>query len=127
MQADPAVAAYVAAVGAGMGGQSVNNGHMFIALKPWDQRKDNADQVIARLDRETANCKGVRLFLQGVQDVRVGGRAYPHAVPVHAARCECDGTEYLGTAAPRATAEASRAGRCHLRPGDRGHDRDAHL
>ena len=35
---DPDVQAYAATVGAGIGGQTANNGRMFIALKPWDQR-----------------------------------------------------------------------------------------
>jgi hydrophobe/amphiphile efflux-1 (HAE1) family protein len=73
VQEDPAVYSVVSAVGAGVAGQTANNGRMFITLKPWSQRKDNADQVIARLDRETARLPGVRLYLQSVQDVRVGG------------------------------------------------------
>ncbi len=73
VQEDPAVYSVVSAVGAGVAGQTANNGRMYITLKPWSQRKDNADQVIARLDRETAGVPGVRLYLQSVQDVRVGG------------------------------------------------------
>jgi multidrug efflux pump subunit AcrB len=72
--ADPAVSSVVAAVGAGVAGQTANNGRMYIALKPWDQRKDNAFQVIERLDRNMQSVQGIRLFLQAVQDVRVGGR-----------------------------------------------------
>jgi hydrophobe/amphiphile efflux-1 (HAE1) family protein len=73
VRSDPAVASVVSAVGAGVAGQTANNGRMFITLKPWDERKSNANQVIARLDRETDQLKGIRLFLQSVQDVRVGG------------------------------------------------------
>ena len=72
--ADPAVSSVVAAVGAGVAGQTANNGRMYITLKPWDQRKDNAFQVIERLDRKMQSVQGIRLFLQAVQDVRVGGR-----------------------------------------------------
>jgi hydrophobe/amphiphile efflux-1 (HAE1) family protein len=74
VRADPAVASVVASVGAGAGGQTANNGRMFITLKPWDQRKDNAFQVIERLDRKMQAVQGIRLFLQAVQDVRVGAR-----------------------------------------------------
>ncbi len=35
VQADPAVAALTASVGAGGGGQTANNGRMYISLKPW--------------------------------------------------------------------------------------------
>jgi hydrophobe/amphiphile efflux-1 (HAE1) family protein len=71
---DPAVASVVAAVGAGVAGQTANNGRMYITLKPWDQRRDNANQVITRIDRKMQSVQGIRLFLQSVQDVRVGGR-----------------------------------------------------
>ncbi len=71
---DPAVASVVASVGAGVAGQTANNGRMYITLKPWDQRTDNASRVIARIDRKMQSVQGIRLFLQSVQDVRVGGR-----------------------------------------------------
>ncbi len=74
VQRDPAVQSVVAVVGSGANGETGNNGHMYITLKPWDQRDVTANQVIARLDRATANVKGIRLFLQSIQDVRVGGR-----------------------------------------------------
>ena len=72
---DPAVASVVASVGAGSGGQTANNGRMYITLKPWDQRQDNAFQVINRIDQKMQAVQGIRLFLQAVQDVRVGARA----------------------------------------------------
>jgi hydrophobe/amphiphile efflux-1 (HAE1) family protein len=71
---DPDVATWVGSVGAG-GGQSVNTGRFFITLKPRSEREASADQVIARLRRQTAGVEGVRLFLQAAQDVRVGGRS----------------------------------------------------
>jgi hydrophobe/amphiphile efflux-1 (HAE1) family protein len=71
--ADPAVLSVVASAGAG-GGQTPNNGRMYITLKPWAQRSDNVMQVIDRLDRTTQSVEGIRLFLQPVQDVSVGGR-----------------------------------------------------
>ncbi len=74
VQSDPAVASVVASVGAGVAGQTANNGRMYITLKPWDQRNDNAFQVIRRIDRRMQAVPGIRLFLQAVQDVRVGGR-----------------------------------------------------
>jgi multidrug efflux pump subunit AcrB len=72
--ADPAVASVVSSVGSGAGGQTGNNGRMYISLRPWDQRKDNAFQVITRINRKMHAVPGIRLFLQAVQDVRVGGR-----------------------------------------------------
>jgi multidrug efflux pump len=48
---------------------------MFVSLKPFGERNMSVDQVIARLRREMAVVPGASLFLQGVQDIRVGGRA----------------------------------------------------
>jgi hydrophobe/amphiphile efflux-1 (HAE1) family protein len=72
---DPAVATLGSFMGAGGGGSStMNNGRMFITLKPLAQRKVSADQVIARLRRKLGDVSGVNLFLQASQDIRVGGR-----------------------------------------------------
>ena len=71
---DPAVAGLTSAVGAGAGGQTQNNGRMYIQLKPWDERTDTAAQVISRLSRKAQALQGIRLFMQPAQDVRVGGR-----------------------------------------------------
>ncbi len=69
--ADPAVAS----MGSFLGGGASNNGYMFIALKPKGERKETADEVIARLRPKLAKEVGVNLFLQAAQDLRVGGRA----------------------------------------------------
>ena len=68
---DPAVETAVGFTG---GGQT-NSGFMFVALYPLDKRKLSVDGVIARLRREMAVVPGATLFLQAVQDIRVGGRA----------------------------------------------------
>ncbi len=70
---DPAVNNVVAFTGGG-GGNTVNTGRMFIALKPMEQRKLSADQVIGRLRGKLAHVPGANLFLQPVQDLRIGGR-----------------------------------------------------
>ncbi|MBV8964530.1 MAG: efflux RND transporter permease subunit, partial [Hyphomicrobiales bacterium] len=59
----------------GGSGNPTNNGRLFITLKPRDERKANADQIIARLRKEADKIEGAKLFLQAAQDVRVGGRA----------------------------------------------------
>jgi hydrophobe/amphiphile efflux-1 (HAE1) family protein len=71
---DPAVDSVVSAVGAGTGGQTGNNGRMYITLKPWDERSADIMQVINRIDEKMKSVGGIRLFLQPVQDVRVGAR-----------------------------------------------------
>jgi len=56
------------------GGSRTNSGSMFISLKPLSQRKDTAQDVIARLRVKLAKEPGASLFLMAVQDIRVGGR-----------------------------------------------------
>ena len=57
------------------GGGQINSGFMFVSLKPRSERKDSADRVMARLRPKLAREPGARLFLQPVQDIRVGGRS----------------------------------------------------
>ncbi|MGH2481787.1 MAG: efflux RND transporter permease subunit, partial [Ktedonobacteraceae bacterium] len=70
VQADPAIDTVTSFTGGG----SENTARMFAQLKPIGVRKVSADQVIARLRRKLAGIPGATLFLQSVQDVRVGGR-----------------------------------------------------
>jgi multidrug efflux pump len=72
VQEDPAVDNVIAFTG---GGGTANTGRMFVSLKPLSERGLSADQVIGRLRRKLAGIAGATLFLQAVQDVRVGGRA----------------------------------------------------
>jgi hydrophobe/amphiphile efflux-1 (HAE1) family protein len=71
---NPSVYSVVSSVGAGSGGQTGNDGRMYITLKPWDQRKSGVMQVIAQLDHAMEPVAGIRLFMQPAQDVRVGAR-----------------------------------------------------
>jgi multidrug efflux pump len=68
---DPAVESVVGFTG---GGQR-NSGQMFVGLKPIKERGVSADKVIARLRAKLAHEPGANLFLQPVQDIRVGGRS----------------------------------------------------
>ncbi|HXC38480.1 MAG TPA: efflux RND transporter permease subunit, partial [Burkholderiales bacterium] len=70
VKSDPAVENVVAFTG---GGQR-NGGSMFVTLKPLAERRVSADRIIARLRGKLAREPGANLFLQPVQDIRVGGR-----------------------------------------------------
>ncbi len=72
--ANPAVATMASFIGSGIGASTINNGRMFITLKPRGQRDASADQVINRLRKKLAGVIGINLFLQASQDIRVGGR-----------------------------------------------------
>ncbi len=68
---DPAVANVAGFTG---GGQR-NYGQLFVSLKPLDQRDVNSDQVIERLRRPLSRVAGGNLYLQPVQEIRIGGRS----------------------------------------------------
>jgi hydrophobe/amphiphile efflux-1 (HAE1) family protein len=68
---DPAVQSVGAYIGGG--GWTPNQGRFFIQLKPKAQRPP-IDQVMAQLNERVRGLPGVRLFLQPVQDIVIGGR-----------------------------------------------------
>ena len=70
---DPAVENVASIISSG-GGSTVNNGRMFIALKPLSVRKVHVDEIINRLRPKLATVKGAKLFLSPMQDLRMGGR-----------------------------------------------------
>ncbi|NDQ57017.1 MAG: multidrug transporter subunit MdtC [Acidipila sp.] len=68
---DPAIDTVTAFAGGGNGGSTAR---MFAQLKPLRERKLSADEVIARIRRNSAKVPGASLFLQSVQDLTIGGR-----------------------------------------------------
>jgi multidrug efflux pump len=65
---DPAVANVVGYVGSG------NSGFIYMALKPLDQRKIAAPEIINRLRPKLNKLVAAAAFLQAAQDLRIGGR-----------------------------------------------------
>lgn len=57
-----------------VGGGNPNSGNMFITLKPQNERKGTADDVINRLRGKLASVTGANLFMQSAQDILIGGR-----------------------------------------------------
>ena len=70
VEADPAMAD----VQGFTGGGTLNVASMWAQLKPLDERKASADQVINRLRGKLSRIPGATLYLQSAQDIRVGGR-----------------------------------------------------
>ncbi len=70
LQKDPAV---INVIGFAGGGQNSNSGQMFATLKPPEQREP-IGEVMRRLRQKLADEPGASLFLQPVQDLRIGGR-----------------------------------------------------
>ena len=72
---DPAVAYVGSSVGASTYNASVNNGRLFISLKPRSERGNiSSNQVINRLRPKLLDVGGMRVFMFPTQDVRAGGR-----------------------------------------------------
>jgi hydrophobe/amphiphile efflux-1 (HAE1) family protein len=74
VSADPDVDHVVSFIGSS-NASTGNAGTLFIALKDKPGRKSTADEVIARLRPKVGHIPGIRLFLQSVQDLRLGGRS----------------------------------------------------
>ena len=72
--ADPAVASVGNQIGPGGSTTTLNQGRVFIALKPKSQRDASADEVIRRLQRNLARIQGITLYMQAAQDITVGAR-----------------------------------------------------
>ena len=70
--ADPAVESVTAFTGGS--GNTTNSGRMFVVLKPPGVRHLSVDDVIGRLRAKLAHVPGATLYLQAVQDLRIGGR-----------------------------------------------------
>jgi multidrug efflux pump len=75
---DPAVQTVAGFTGGGGGGPrggGTNAGNVFIQLKSKSQRGGmTTDDVIQRLRTKMMSVAGARIFLQGAQDIRAGGR-----------------------------------------------------
>ncbi|MFT5591196.1 MAG: multidrug efflux pump [Bradyrhizobium sp.] len=71
IQRDPAVATVVGFTG----GSRAGGGFLFVNLKPVGERTDGGQAVIARLRPQLVKVTGVSLYLNPVQDFRMGGRS----------------------------------------------------
>ncbi|HYH17459.1 MAG TPA: multidrug efflux RND transporter permease subunit [Azospirillum sp.] len=74
VQAHPAVAYVNSSAGAGGPNPTSNTGRMFVALKPRAERAP-APQVVQELRREMQRIPGFSVFIQQVQNLRLGGRS----------------------------------------------------
>jgi len=71
---DPDVVSTTSFVGAGSVNSTVNTGRVNIQLKPRDERRSSATEIIDRLRDATKNVQGISLFMQAVQDVQIDSR-----------------------------------------------------
>jgi multidrug efflux pump len=71
---DPAVESLSSFIGADGINTTLNSGRISINLKPIDERKISASDVIRRLQTSLANVQGIHLYMQPVQDITVDDR-----------------------------------------------------
>jgi multidrug efflux pump len=71
IKTDPAVENVMAFTG---GNGAANSGFIYVGLKPLDQRRTNASQIINRLRPKLNQVPGASVFMQAGQDLRIGGR-----------------------------------------------------
>ena len=72
---DPGVESATGTIGGGFGpGGSVNVADLLVTLKPLKERRLSAEKIVAGLRPKFAQIAGAQLFLQSVQDIRIGGR-----------------------------------------------------
>ncbi|MFY9531782.1 MAG: multidrug efflux RND transporter permease subunit [Candidatus Acidiferrales bacterium] len=71
IKTDPGVANVAAFTG---GGGATNGGFVYVGLKPLEERKVSATQIVNRLRPQLMSVPGASVFLQAGQDLRIGGR-----------------------------------------------------
>ncbi len=71
---DPAVASLSSFIGVDGINTTLNSGRLQINLKPFNERRETADEVIHRLQQTVAGVEGITLFLQPMQDLTVEDR-----------------------------------------------------
>jgi len=71
---DPDVASVGSFIGADGTNATTNQGRLSITLKPRDDRKEDATEIIARLQPEVAKVDGITLYMQSVQDLQIDNR-----------------------------------------------------
>jgi len=74
VEEDPAVAQVGSFLGRGGSSVAVNNGRLFFALKPLEERQEPIGDVVQRLREKVGNLPGMRLYFVPVQNINVGGR-----------------------------------------------------
>jgi multidrug efflux pump len=96
---DPAIQNVMGFTG---GGGATNTGNIFIALKPLNERKIGAPEIINRLRPQLNRLPVASAFLQASQDLRIGGRS---SAALYQYTIQTDTVADLATWGPRVFAE----------------------
>ncbi|MEI7638799.1 MAG: efflux RND transporter permease subunit, partial [Syntrophus sp. (in: bacteria)] len=72
IEKDPNVEKVMSRVGSG-GGSSMNTGRLTLRLKPRQERRQSADEIIQKLRPQLATIPGIQVYLQNPPPIRIGG------------------------------------------------------
>ncbi len=70
---DPNIDQFMSAIGGSALSVASNSGRIFMRLKPRDQRKLTADQIIQELRPKVSKVPGIMMFMQNLPSIRIGG------------------------------------------------------
>jgi HAE1 family hydrophobic/amphiphilic exporter-1 len=73
IQRDPNVSSFMSSVGVSGINASINTGRVFVRLKPRSVRRLSADEIIQEFRPKLATVPGMRVFLQNLPPIRIGG------------------------------------------------------
>ena len=99
IKSDPAVANVIAFTG---GGGAANGGFIYTSLKPLNERKVGAPEIINRLRPKMNRLPVASAFLQAAQDLRIGGRG---SAALYQYTLQCDNVRDLSQWGPILLAE----------------------
>jgi multidrug efflux pump len=102
VKADPAVLNVIDFTG---GQGATNTGNMFVTLKPLNERKIGAPEIINRVRPKLNRQTGASTFLQASQDLRIGGRS---SNALYQYTIQADNVVDLSTWGPRLLAEMTK-------------------
>jgi hydrophobic/amphiphilic exporter-1 (mainly G- bacteria), HAE1 family len=76
LKADPNVQSYMSSIGTSPNSPNItlNSGRLLIVLKPRNQRKLNADEIVEELRPKLANIPGITVYLQNPPTISIGGQ-----------------------------------------------------
>jgi len=74
VEKNPSVAGFMSSVGAGGPNAAGNGGRMFIVLKPKKDRQFKVDAIIQQLRKATAKVPGIKLYMQNLGSIKLGGQ-----------------------------------------------------
>ena len=117
---DPAVKSLSMFIGVDGTNTTLNTGRVLINLKPMEERKMSASDIIRRMQPELAKLRGITLYMQPVQDLTVESRVSKTQYQYSLEDPDIRRTQQLDPQGRQCPGRASGASRCEQRPAGPG-------